>query len=96
MWSIIKGFLDERTRAKIQILSNNGRDLLLELCEADQLPQFLGGTCTCADRGGDCLRSDVGPWLDYKMVEPFGVERITESPKIEEIKEESQEEKKEE
>lgn len=32
-----------------------------------QLPDFLGGTCSCMNEGG-CLRSDKGPWNDPELM----------------------------
>lgn len=32
-----------------------------------QLPDFLGGSCTCSAEGG-CLRSNRGPWADTEIM----------------------------
>ena len=75
VWSMVKTFLDERTRAKIKIMSNGWKRVLLEHIDADLLPEFLGGNCTCKDKGGDCLRSNIGPWNDYEMTLPLGIRK---------------------
>ncbi|KAM0012849.1 putative CRAL-TRIO lipid binding domain, CRAL/TRIO domain, CRAL/TRIO domain superfamily [Helianthus debilis subsp. tardiflorus] len=70
LWNTVKSFLDPRTTAKIHVLGNKYQSKLLEVIDASELPEFLGGTCTCADKGG-CMRSDRGPWQDpdiMKMV----------------------------
>uniref|UniRef100_A0A803Q9U3 CRAL-TRIO domain-containing protein n=1 Tax=Cannabis sativa TaxID=3483 RepID=A0A803Q9U3_CANSA len=71
LWSTVKSFLDPKTTAKIHVLGNKYQSKLLEIIDANELPEFLGGTCTCADKGG-CMRSDKGPWNDpeiFKMVQ---------------------------
>ncbi|KAL3843437.1 hypothetical protein ACJIZ3_000840 [Penstemon smallii] len=70
LWNTVKSFLDPKTTAKIHVLSNKYQAKLLEIIDASELPEFLGGTCTCADKGG-CMLSDKGPWNDpdiMKMV----------------------------
>ncbi|OWM80250.1 phosphatidylinositol/phosphatidylcholine transfer protein SFH3-like isoform X2 [Punica granatum] len=67
LWNTVKSFLDPKTTSKIHVLGNKYQSKLLEIIEADQLPEFLGGTCTCADKGG-CMRSDKGPWNDPEIL----------------------------
>ncbi|XP_034681111.1 phosphatidylinositol/phosphatidylcholine transfer protein SFH8-like isoform X1 [Vitis riparia] len=61
LWNTVKTFLDPKTTSKIHVLGNKYQNKLLEIIDASELPEFLGGTCMCADQGG-CLRSDKGPW----------------------------------
>ncbi|XP_030513447.1 phosphatidylinositol/phosphatidylcholine transfer protein SFH6-like isoform X1 [Rhodamnia argentea] len=63
LWNTVKSFLDPTTISKIHVLSDKYRSKLLEVIDASELPDFLGGGCTCADQGG-CMRSDKGPWKD--------------------------------
>ncbi|KAK1414445.1 hypothetical protein QVD17_30189 [Tagetes erecta] len=65
LWNTVKSFLDPKTAAKIHVLSNKNK--LLEVIDASELPEFLGGTCTCADKGG-CLLSDKGPWNNPEIL----------------------------
>lgn len=61
LWSTVKSFIDPKTTSKIHVLSNKFQSRLLEVIDASELPDFLGGTCTCAEQGG-CMLSDKGPW----------------------------------
>ncbi|CAI0377509.1 unnamed protein product [Linum tenue] len=71
LWNTIKSFLDPRTTSKIHVLGNKFQGKLLEVIDASELPEFLGGTCTCADQGG-CLRSDKGPWRNPDILKAYG------------------------
>jgi hypothetical protein len=66
LWNTVKSFLDPKTTAKIHVLGNKYQTKLLEIIDANELPEFLGGKCTCADKGG-CMRSDKGPWNDPEI-----------------------------
>ncbi|VAI85861.1 unnamed protein product [Triticum turgidum subsp. durum] len=63
IWNSVKGFLDPKTSSKIHVLGSNYQSRLLEVIDPSELPEFLGGSCTCIDKGG-CLGSNKGPWND--------------------------------
>uniref|UniRef100_A0ACD6A9R2 Uncharacterized protein n=1 Tax=Avena sativa TaxID=4498 RepID=A0ACD6A9R2_AVESA len=67
LWNSVKGFLDTKTASKIHVLGTKFQSKLLEVVDASQLPEFLGGTCTCASEGG-CLKSNKGPWNDFDII----------------------------
>lgn len=67
LWNTAKGFLDPRTTSKIHVLGNKYQNKLLEVIDSSQLPDFLGGNCSCPNEGG-CLRSDKGPWHDQELM----------------------------
>ena len=58
-WSVVKlGFSDE-VRNKIKVFSSNYQKALLKIADADQLPDFLGGTVKN-------FPNNKLPWTDYE------------------------------
>ncbi|KAL3651882.1 Phosphatidylinositol/phosphatidylcholine transfer protein sfh8 [Castilleja foliolosa] len=68
LWNTIKNFIDPKTATKIHVLGNKYHNKLLEIIDASELPEFLGGMCTCSDTEGGCLRSDKGPWKNPEIL----------------------------
>lgn len=62
IFSIVKGFIDEKTQKKISVLKSDYQDKLLEFIDKQNLPTIFGGSCTCSHIEGGCLFSDIGPW----------------------------------
>lgn len=71
VWAVIKGFLDEKTRAKITIKGGSYQNDLLAIVDKENLPDFLGGSCTLFGMHKD----GVGPWNDYEITEPVGIKK---------------------
>ncbi|KEH40181.1 Sec14p-like phosphatidylinositol transfer family protein [Medicago truncatula] len=67
LWNTVKTFLDPKTSSKINVLGNKFQSKLFEIIDVSELPEFLGGSCTCIDQGG-CMRSDKGPWQDPNIL----------------------------
>lgn len=66
IWGAVKPWLSKETVAKIDILGSDYQKGLLEVVDAENLPAFLGGTCTCANEGG-CHMSFAGPWKEGRV-----------------------------
>ncbi|CAO3597374.1 unnamed protein product [Absidia cylindrospora] len=58
-WKIVKCWLDPGTINKIQILGSDYQSQLLNHIPAENLPSFLGGTCSCDHISGGCVPSQV-------------------------------------
>ncbi|XP_020597107.1 phosphatidylinositol/phosphatidylcholine transfer protein SFH6-like [Phalaenopsis equestris] len=67
LWNTVKSFLDPRTTSKINVIGTKYQSKLLEVIDTRELPEFFGGTCTCADVGG-CLKAEKGPWKDPNIL----------------------------
>ncbi|WJX81704.1 hypothetical protein P8452_64552 [Trifolium repens] len=81
IWNTAKGFLDPRTTAKINVLGNKFQSRLLEIIDSCQLPDFLGGSCSCPNDGG-CLRSNKGPWNDPDILKLLNSREATKPTKF--------------
>ncbi|KAB5521979.1 hypothetical protein DKX38_026298 [Salix brachista] len=75
LWPAAQKFLDAQTTAKIQVLEPRSLPKLLEVIESNQLPDFLGGSCSCS--AGGCLRSSKGPWNDPEILKGKRSDRVT-------------------
>ncbi|XP_073312281.1 phosphatidylinositol/phosphatidylcholine transfer protein SFH13-like [Primulina huaijiensis] len=67
LWPAAQKFLDAKTISKVHVLDPKSLVKLLEVIDASQLPDFLGGSCNCNDEGG-CLRSNKGPWNNPEIM----------------------------
>jgi len=75
VWSMIKGWLDEVTVNKIDIIGTAYKDKLLAQIPAENLPKEFGGSCECAD---GCSLSDAGPWEDRQQEQEQAQEKTGE------------------
>ncbi|KAF9408161.1 hypothetical protein BGZ94_002427 [Podila epigama] len=71
VYSMIKKWLDPGVIEKIHILGKDYKNILLEHIDAENLPDFLGGSCTCSHMPGGCVPSVI--LKNIKPVEKAGV-----------------------
>lgn len=87
IWAVCKGFLDEKTRNKIKICGSTFKDKLNVYLDDENIPDFLGGKCTCSEYEGGCISSSIGPWNDYELT-PDGIVDKKSAATVEEVKDE--------
>jgi len=75
-WTLIKGFLDEKTRKKIHLLGSNYKKELLECVDEKDLPDFLGGKLTEAEYGTH-MTVEQGPWVRTNRSESRSASSLT-------------------
>ncbi|KAF3434424.1 hypothetical protein FNV43_RR25527 [Rhamnella rubrinervis] len=81
LWNTLKTFLDPKTTSKIHVHGNKYQQKLLQIIDASELPEFLGGSCTCSDLGG-CLHSDKGPWRNPEILKVLNGEQRRARPVV--------------
>jgi len=45
VWNIIKGWIDERTRNKINVIGSKYHEKVFKVIDPEMLPTWLGGKC---------------------------------------------------
>ena len=60
---MIKGWIDEKTRRKINICGSNYLHKLKEFVDIKSIPEFLGGQLKSS------FHQELGPWTDYEIID---------------------------
>ncbi|GES75828.1 phosphatidylinositol/phosphatidylcholine transfer protein SFH2 isoform X1 [Rhizophagus clarus] len=59
IWALAKKWLDPGMLKKVHICDKDFKKVLLEHIDAENIPSFLGGTCTCSHMPGGCVPSVI-------------------------------------
>ena len=65
IYSLIQGWIDEKTRSKISLCGTNYYSILCEYIDEDIIPTFLGG------KNDTPIEDDLGPWCEYEVVDGY-------------------------
>lgn len=65
IWTVIKAWIDDKTKAKIKILGSKYQKELFEVVDPNDLPDFLGGKVPESEYG-EFLQFPQGPWVEER------------------------------